>query len=84
MPRLSGFDLSRQLLAIRPDIPIIMTTGYVRPDDHERACRMGLRDLILKPIPSSNLAAHLIAFSTTNPPNRDFLCRCSALGGAWQ
>jgi len=49
MPQLSGFDLSSQLLAIRPDIPIIMTSGFVRPEDQERALKMGLRDLILKP-----------------------------------
>jgi PAS domain S-box-containing protein len=49
MPGLSGFDLSSQVLAIRPDIPIVMTSGYVRPEDQERALNMGLRDLILKP-----------------------------------
>jgi CheY-like chemotaxis protein len=49
MPQLSGFDLSSQLLLIRPDIPIVMTSGYVRPEDQERALQMGLRDLILKP-----------------------------------
>ena len=49
MPRLSGFDLSSQLLEIRPDLPIVMTSGFVRPKDQERALRMGVRDLILKP-----------------------------------
>ena len=49
MPQLSGFDLSAQLLALRPNLPIIMTSGFVRPEDQERALRMGLRDLILKP-----------------------------------
>jgi PAS domain S-box-containing protein len=48
MPQLSGFDLSAQLLAIRPEVPIIMTTGFVRPEDQERAMHMGLRELILK------------------------------------
>ena len=49
MPQLSGFDLASQLLAVRPNIPIIMTSGYVRAEDQERALHMGLRDLILKP-----------------------------------
>jgi PAS domain S-box-containing protein len=48
MPRLSGFDLSTQLLAIRPDVPIVMISGFVRPEDHERATQIGVRDLILK------------------------------------
>jgi CheY-like chemotaxis protein len=49
MPRMSGFDLAEALQAIRPDVPIVMTTGYVKAEDRERAVRMGLRDLILKP-----------------------------------
>ena len=49
MPRMSGFDLAEALQAIRPDVPIVMTTGYVKREDQERAVRMGLRDLILKP-----------------------------------
>jgi CheY-like chemotaxis protein len=49
MPQLSGFDLASQLLTARPDIPIVMTSGYVRVEDQERALHMGLRDLILKP-----------------------------------
>lgn len=49
MPQLSGFDLSSQILAIRPDIPIVMTSGYVRPEDQQRAVQLGVRDLILKP-----------------------------------
>jgi CheY-like chemotaxis protein len=49
MPQLSGFDFAAQLLAVRPDLPIVMTSGYVRTEDQERALHMGLRDLILKP-----------------------------------
>jgi CheY-like chemotaxis protein len=49
MPQLSGFDLATRMLAIRPELPIIMTSGFVRPEDQERALAMGLRDLILKP-----------------------------------
>jgi PAS domain S-box-containing protein len=49
MPELSGFDFAAQLLALRPNLPIIMTSGYVRSEDQERALRMGLRDVILKP-----------------------------------
>jgi CheY-like chemotaxis protein/two-component sensor histidine kinase len=49
MPGMSGFEFARELLATRPDTPIIMTSGYVRPEDQEKALTMGLRDLILKP-----------------------------------
>ncbi|MGB9405166.1 MAG: CHASE3 domain-containing protein [Candidatus Acidiferrales bacterium] len=49
MPGMSGFEFAGEVLAARPDTPIVMTSGYVRPEDQEEALRMGLRDLILKP-----------------------------------
>ncbi|MEP6670482.1 MAG: PAS domain S-box protein [Chthoniobacter sp.] len=49
MPRLSGRDLAARILQVRPNIPIILATGYIRPNDTESARRLGIRDLILKP-----------------------------------
>jgi PAS domain S-box-containing protein len=49
MPGMSGFELATQLHALRPDIPILMTSGYVRPEDREAAQQRGIRDFILKP-----------------------------------
>ena len=49
MPRMSGLELARELLAARPDVPILMTSGYLRPEDHEAALQMGVRGLIMKP-----------------------------------
>ncbi|HVF17751.1 MAG TPA: response regulator [Steroidobacteraceae bacterium] len=49
MPGMSGFDIARELRSIRADIPILMTSGYVRPEDRETAHARGIRDLILKP-----------------------------------
>jgi PAS domain S-box-containing protein len=49
MPGMSGFELSREILARRPDIPIIMTSGYVRPQDEETARTLGIRAVVLKP-----------------------------------
>ena len=49
MPRLSGRDLAARILQVRPNIPIILATGYIRPQDTETARRLGIRDLILKP-----------------------------------
>ncbi|MFL5801626.1 MAG: chemotaxis protein CheB [Roseiflexaceae bacterium] len=48
MPGMSGFDLARELLHIRPEVPIIMTSGYLRPEDTASAQRLGLYDFILK------------------------------------
>jgi PAS domain S-box-containing protein len=49
MPGMSGFDLARGLLEIRPELPIVMTSGHVRPEDQDTAVRIGIRELILKP-----------------------------------
>lgn len=49
MPKLSGTELAAKLLQIRPDIPIIMMTGYVRPEDEEAARRLRIADVVRKP-----------------------------------
>ena len=49
MPGMSGADLARELLEIRGDVPIVMTSGHVRPEDAEAAKQLGIRDVILKP-----------------------------------
>jgi len=49
MPGMSGFELARAILAIRSDIPVLMTSGYVNPRDEDTARNIGVRSMILKP-----------------------------------
>jgi len=49
MPGMSGLHLSEAMLRIRADVPIVMTSGYVRASDRETALRIGVRHLIPKP-----------------------------------
>jgi len=49
MPGLSGNDVAKQILAVRPDIPIVMTSGYVRAEDRALALATGVRELVMKP-----------------------------------
>jgi CheY-like chemotaxis protein len=49
MPGMSGFDFATALFLVRPDIPVVMTSGYVSAEDQEKALNMGIRDLIRKP-----------------------------------
>ena len=49
MPGMSGMEVSRQILQIRPDIPVLLATGYVRPEDVEQARAIGIREVIWKP-----------------------------------
>jgi CheY-like chemotaxis protein len=49
MPGMTGMDFATQLLQIRPDLPVILTTGYSAYLTQERVHAAGIRDLLLKP-----------------------------------
>jgi CheY-like chemotaxis protein len=44
MPGMGGFELARELLAIRPGLLIIITSGFVQPEDQESARTIGMRE----------------------------------------
>src|SRR5262249_10275648 len=48
MPGLSGHDLAREELKIRPSLPVVMTSGYVRGTDREQALQNGVRELVVE------------------------------------
>ena len=48
MPVLSGFEAAREILSIRSDTAVILTTGFVRDEDVVAARNLGIRQLILK------------------------------------
>lgn len=55
MPNLSGVELSAQLLKIRPDIPIILCTGYSNKITEKEAIRMGIKKYMSKPFDTKQL-----------------------------
>jgi signal transduction histidine kinase/DNA-binding response OmpR family regulator len=57
MPHLSGMELAKEFLAIRPDLPIILSTGYSSQASEEEALRVGIRRFIMKPVDIGQLAA---------------------------
>jgi PAS domain S-box-containing protein len=50
MPLLSGTELAKTLLKIRPDLPIILCTGYSRKVSEETAAAMGIKGFCPKPL----------------------------------
>ena len=56
MPGLRGDELARQLLAIRPDIPIVLCTGFSEMVSEEKAREIGIRRFIMKPMYMRDLA----------------------------
>jgi signal transduction histidine kinase/CheY-like chemotaxis protein len=55
MPGLSGFQLAQQLLAVRADVPIVMMSGNVGSEELAQARRIGVRELLLKPVGMDDL-----------------------------
>lgn len=55
MPVMTGAELSKYLLEIRADIPIILCTGYSEHMDAEKAKQIGISCYLNKPISQSEL-----------------------------
>ena len=56
MPNMTGKDLAKELMVIRPDIPIILCTGFSEKIDEARAKEMGLSAFVMKPIVMRDMA----------------------------
>ena len=49
MPKMTGDELAKELMAIRPDIPIILCTGFSEHMNEEKAKAIGVRKFVMKP-----------------------------------
>ena len=56
MPDMSGLELIGEVLKIRPDMPIILCTGYSSKVSEENVKKMGVRELVMKPYEKKLLA----------------------------
>ena len=56
MPRMTGTELAAEMLKRRPDLPIVLCTGYSERIDDAGARAMGLAGLILKPVSITDLS----------------------------
>ncbi len=57
MPRMTGAELVKEILCLKPDQPIILCTGFSEKIDLEKARAMGVRGFLLKPVVVEELAA---------------------------
>ena len=55
MPGLIGSDLAGEMLRTRPDLPIILCTGYSKTLSREDAKAMGIGEYLLKPVMRNDL-----------------------------
>lgn len=56
MPGMNGIQLASQLLAIKPDMRIILCMGFSRKIDRKKAASAGIRECMMKPIVFNELA----------------------------
>ena len=56
MPQMTGDALARKLMTIRPDIPVIICTGFSENITQEKATTMGLKAFLMKPLLKEEMA----------------------------
>ncbi len=56
MPGMSGLELAKNMFRIRPDIPVILCTGYSNLVDESVAKAQGIKGFALKPMTMSTIA----------------------------
>jgi CheY-like chemotaxis protein len=61
MPHITGDRLAQKLIDIKPDIPIILCTGFNETITEEKALSMGIQKFVMKPVVKSELASAIRA-----------------------
>ena len=56
MPKMTGEKLAKEIMTIRPDIPIILCTGYSEHITEEKAKQLGIKEFAMKPIRIHDIA----------------------------
>lgn len=73
MPGMTGADLARRMIQIRPNIPIILCTGYSSIMSEEKAKAIGIKEFAFKPLTKTDIAKLtrkvLDTDSSTTTPN---------------
>ena len=56
MPNISGVEFARQVYALRPGMPLVITSGHMQSDDADQARALGVRCFVEKPFMLGTLA----------------------------
>nr|WP_321465152.1 PAS domain-containing protein [uncultured Desulfobulbus sp.] len=59
MPGLTGIEMARRMLQIRPNIPIILCTGYSSIIDEDQVYAEGIKGFVMKPVSKKDLGLAL-------------------------
>lgn len=67
MPQMSGLQWAEQVATLRPDLPVLLYSGYRENIDLDAAARIGIREVLRKPIDELQLFQWLRNLPETNP-----------------
>ena len=56
MPHMNGVELVRKLFAVKPELPVILCTGYSELINEQKAKMLGIREYMMKPIALEKMA----------------------------
>lgn len=59
MPHMTGLELTKEIMKIQKNIPVIMCTGYGEYRDSEKFFEAGISELLIKPVYINNIAGIL-------------------------
>jgi CheY-like chemotaxis protein len=59
MPRMTGTEFAKQVLQVRPGIPVVLTTGNPHAGEKNDLQSLGIREVILKPFKQQALTSVL-------------------------
>jgi PAS domain S-box-containing protein len=68
MPRLTGMELAREVLALRPGVPVILYSGYADAITEAQVHAVGIRALVRKPVEPAALRALLASLLPAAAP----------------
>jgi len=75
MPDMTGDVLARKLFAIRPDIPIIVCTGYSERINPEIVKKIGISELAMKPVVMKDIAQMIKRVLPSDPDRRSTVAK---------
>jgi CheY-like chemotaxis protein len=70
MPLMSGLEVAQALKDIRPDLPVVMASGYINEDLRAKAPAVGIRELIYKPNTVEDLCEAIARFANAQSADK--------------
>lgn len=59
LPNASGLDVARQVRAVRPDMPVVLVSGFFRPEEVDAARAAGISETLVKASSAHEFAADI-------------------------